>query len=181
MRIWGGNRVDLDFQNNLLRVWGYDENVSNEWLLSCNYETFWKEHSREVFFVSIFSQRIANPNDRLLDFLLTNRVIKKKISQVFTQFFEKLFENFCIQEVGVVDNQIILHFLSKEWIIQKIQKVTLEAGSENIKDLATLYIQELDMLMDIPQDFTLYCVAPQDFDNQIFHSIVYECGMYVWR
>lgn len=68
--------MDLIFQKNVLKVWGWHKNVSNTWLFNLDEKDFWGEEGRRVMFVSIFSKRIENPNDFLLDLMLENQKIK---------------------------------------------------------------------------------------------------------
>lgn len=171
--------MDLDFQHQLLKAWGYyDENI--EWFLNFNEKEFWKSNARKMQFVSIFSQRISNPNDKVLDFLLTNRIFKKKITKVFLNFFDELLKNFTFYLVSVVDDKIVLDIAPND-ILNILEKLILDSGSENINDLKTFYIQELDMLMDLPQDFTFCCIASKDFQHKKFQEIVYQNGLYLWE
>lgn len=171
--------MDLNFKNNLLRVWGYDEERQG---FNFDEEKFWRENHREIFFMSIFSQRIPNPNDKLLDFLLENQAIKKKISKLFATFFRELFSKFSLQHVVVSNRRISLSVLSQEWALKRLERLVLESGHENIEEVnVVFYVEELDLLVHFPQDFTFYCIAPCGFKDQTFEEMIFQNGMYLWK
>ncbi|GAA7257303.1 hypothetical protein CQA62_06715 [Helicobacter cholecystus] len=169
--------MDLVFQKNLLKVWGWDKSVSDAWLFNLNEKDFWNKEGRRAMSLSVFSQRIGNPNDFLLDLMLKNQEIKMGIFKQMNKLLLEISESFKVFKPMASRQQIKLLPSSKRSLTLMLRKAIFDDYGGSI------YIQDLDTLMYMPQDFTFLLITPQnaysDFD--LFKKIINKSGFFLYE